>query len=160
MERFTDSLNYFCSIMIPAQTCYVKDVEEEMLVFDSDEASMPLMSCPLQDLLAHHSYQRWPVQLHSQSRDSVHSCLNSMRLDYWISASGQLWLPSSSFDCCHSTGQPRAGIFCPVGCFPGSIDVDLIRWAVCSVHRLLCSEESATSCLDRTGLLWHRCCNG
>jgi len=58
MERFTDLLNYFCSIMIPVQTCYVKDVEEEMLASDSDEASMPLMSCLLQDLLVHHSYQR------------------------------------------------------------------------------------------------------
>ena len=44
--------------MIPVQTCYVKDVEEEMLASDSDEASMPLMSCLLQDLLVHHSYQR------------------------------------------------------------------------------------------------------
>ena len=146
--------------MIPVQTCYVKDVEEEMLASDSDEASMPLMSCLPQDLLVHHSYQRWSVQLRSQSRDSVHSCSNSMRSDYWISASGQLWLPSSSFECCHSIGQPRAGIFCPAGCFLGSIDVDLVSWAVCSVHRRLCSEESATSCPDRTGLLWRRCCNG
>ena len=122
--------------------------------------STPLKSCPLQDLQDHHSYQRWPIQLHSQSHGSVHSCSNSMRSDCWISASGQLWLPSSSFDCCHSIGQPRAGIFCPAGCFLGSIDVDLIRWAVCLVHRRLCSEESATSCPDRTELLWRRCCNG
>lgn len=58
MECFTDLLDYFCSIMTPVQTCYGKDVEEEMLAFDSDEVSMPLMSCPLQDLLVHHSYQR------------------------------------------------------------------------------------------------------
>lgn len=67
--------------MILVQTCYEKDVEEEMLASGSDEASMPLMSCPLQDLLVHHSYQLGSVQLRSQSRDSFDPCSNSMRSD-------------------------------------------------------------------------------